>query len=317
MKFNKKRALLPLALVGIMTLGSCSWDTITRAQAIQILEGISQYREEVAFVVPQNKTISIEVTHEYFDLQVSMFQKFQAYTKIVIVPYAAHADEYVLYRKSYEGLGDAEYYSYREEYHYMSKDNNILFSKVKNFYDKTIPWECSEVRNTHQNSSAVQNAYFEIQNKFMNQFTSYVYQYDNTQVYIDLLKMLGTQNDESTESEETENDVKKLNVTDVYRSMSFRSISADVTIHGYKLDGNRFDDSWFSFSYSDEQVEGVPVLQYYRYKDYYTSQRAEFSFEVDYDSYIYIPDDDIFCEESEESVVSSESESQEDVEPRN
>lgn len=311
MKFNKKHSFLPLALVGIMSLGSCSWDTISRAQAIQILKGIELYREEIPFVIPQNKTISLELSHEFFNVDISMFQKFQTYTKIVIVPYAAHADEYVLYRKTYEGLGDNVFHSYREEYHYLSEDNNTLFSKVKNVYDKNVPWECNEIRNTHQNSSAALNAYFELQNNFMNQFASLVYGIDQIGLYVTLLEILGSQNDESISDSIN---LSSLDVTDVYRSLSFRSVSADVTIHGHKLDGERFDDSWFSFSYSDEQLEGVPVLQYYKYKDYYTSQRAEYSFEVDYDSYIYIPDDDIFCEESEES---EESESSEVIEPMN
>lgn len=310
MKFSKKHAIIPFFMVGILSLSSCTWDTITRAQAIQILEGVLEYRKEIPYVVPQNKVISVETSIEYFDVDISMFAKFQRYTKIVIVPYATHSNDYILYRKTYEGLGETEYYKYLEEYHYLSKDNNIFYSKIKNHHDKQIPWECSEVRNSTDNSTLALSKYIEMQSILMNEMTSIIYYFDNVQGYVDLLNSLEPQVGE-TETEETEEE--KINTTSIFRSMSFRSVSADVTIHGRKLDGQRIDRSWFSFAYSDELVKDQSVLQYFKYEDFYSTARTAVSYDVNYDAYIYLPDDDIFCEESETTSESEVEESEDSL----
>lgn len=294
MKLMKKTFLLSFLGIISISLSSCSWDTITRAQAKQILESIQLYRGEnvdssdpdrkpYKFEFPRDKTNSVTFRRQYSNKALYSNKQVQEYLKVVASPVnPGHEEDQVLYIKQYKGVG-REYLEYFEAYYYV--ENNVFYSKEK-IDGNNDNWVCEEVREYN-----LIDAYFvSKRTELINIASKVVEQYNKTQPYIDLLDSIAT-----PENNESNHDANVI-VSERYESYGHHSISADITFYDVLLSGRKQMTSWYSFAFNDI------YLNHFYNIDYVSETKGETHLDINYDAYISIPSIDFNCgEENNES----------------
>lgn len=270
---NRKAFLFILGCVAPMCLTSCTWDSISRAQAIQILESILQYRTDSNFDIskslPADKTVSMVCEKEYFDTQNFSNSKVFEHTEIAVSPFFGFEDP-VLYYKNYKCV-EQEYIVYTEEYHYI--DSNYLYSKTRDSYSYEDVWNCFETTD-HAEAETLLIAK---RRELLNKIIGFIDTYDNITGYI-----YGLENISSSQITQ-----------ESYSSSNYHSVAVDVTTIDVSIDNHKTKNNWYAFGYQDF------LLHYFYSEDFSSLRRDKISFSINYDAYVGLPENGFVCQEGE------------------
>ena len=281
MKLSKKASFISLLGAFAIALSSCSWDTISRAQAKQILESIRLYRGvNYKFDFPRDKTNSILFRRQYFDHTLN--NQVQEYTKIVASPVNPGRDsDQSLYIKNFTGVG-REYTTFFEGYYYV--ENNIFYSKERVDSNSKI-WNCDEIKDPY----LVDGAFVTKRTELILQAVSIVTKFDDIEKYINLLNSITTP--ENIYSESIGDDVNVV-VKEKYESYGHHSVKANITFYDVLINSKQANRE-YSFAFNDIYLTTFSSF------NYLSDDREQIQLDVNYDAYISIPHLDFDCGESE------------------
>lgn len=260
---NIKKTAFTIASVALITLTSCSWNSISREQATQILKDIETIRG--GEIKLPDSPISVLYQKAYYENGASekIQEEFSSYITAYRIPNPA------IYIKQRNGVGENTI-SYTEEYHYIK--NNIYISKIRTD-EKSLTWKCVET------DKDVNSTFFSVHASKINLISTLISSCDKPVFFADYIS--------SFNSNETSN----LVVEDKYTSINAGMITAEIYVYKHLLDNKKDLYYKLTFDYLDN------LLNHLTFENYLDVDRTSVSIKIDYASYANISSDGLICEE--------------------
>ena len=256
-----RKICFPIFSVALLSLTSCAWDSVSRAQAVQLLNDIISSRGD-NFSIPNNNPISLTYKKAYYEEgKVNKIQ--EEYTYFITPLFITKPTVYVKHRVG-EGLTTT---FYKEEVHYVK--NNIYYSRSK-IQEEDNVWSCNET------TTDVNSTFLMI----------------HTNIFADLVNLISKHDQPETFSSyiQTLDDIyNPLEVTfnETYRSTSYGSLNTDIKVFKTLLDGNKELYYKIAFDYHDNLFQSLT---------YENANKTTLTIKIDYNSFTNILVEDLVCE---------------------
>lgn len=261
-----RKTFFPIACVALLTMTSCTWDSVSRAQAYQLLTDIVSVRgEDFRITQPTDNAMSVTYKKAYYEE--GKVNKTQEEIIYYITPY--RISQPTIYIKHRKGEGLTTTY-YKEEVHYIK--NNIYYARSKT--DESVDvWKCEE------NTSNVDSAFLATHSITFLAIEALINRCDKPSDYAEYINIL----DDIYTSPD-------ITVEEDYRSTSYGSLTAKINLYKSLLDGKKELYTKFMFDYSDNLFHSLS------YENLLDADKTVVDIDVDYNSFSSIPTDDLVCE---------------------
>lgn len=261
-----RKSFFCIACVALLAMTSCTWDSVSRAQAYQLLTDIVSVRgDDFRITQPQENAMSVTYKKAYYEE--GKINKTQEEISYFITPYRiAQPTVYIKHRKG-EGLTTTYY---KEEVHYIK--NNIYYARTKTDETSDV-WKCEE------NTSNVDSAFLLTHSNTFLAIEALIKTCDKPAEYAEYINIL----DDIYVSPD-------VTVEEDYRSISYGSLTAKINLYKSLLDGKKELYSKFMFDYSDNNFHSLS------YANFLDPDKTVVEIDVDYNSFSNIPTNDLVCE---------------------